>query len=523
MTHLTKQTSVFQLLRNLLLLLFLLTACADSTPEPTPSATVSTAIPTLTPSRTTATPHPDPTPFTEIPIVESELKEGAIYVAPTGDDASPGTLQQPLRTIQAALEQVQPGETIYVRQGVYREAITLAKSGEPGRPITLSAYPAERPLIEGDYQLPTGEPARWNNEIEPPRYFVWGALVRIRASHVRFVGFEVQHSLGRAILISDGETARIQDIELSDCLVHDSRHSLVRIMYADNVTVQGCQFYHASDYATHSRSLDDLNWPAALATIDATNVIFRENIVHESWSSGISPGLDSQNVTIEKNIIYDQMGQQIYVHRSQGVTVRDNLIYHSNQPAFRRFDDPSTCIALNNEEGFDTDATVTDVVIEQNIFVGCKRNIGLWRSEGSGMPIENVRIVNNTLVNATSNKDLANAIGLFVAPGNFQNIRIARNVIVQAQGVLVMAPDDPAVTFRRNAWSAAPAPVAQSNSDSIGNFQLQNPNAPLVPGAVQPEWYMPAATSTTVLNNLGATDFYQPRSWQLPTPKRVTD
>jgi hypothetical protein len=39
------------------------------------------------------------------------------YVATDGDDANPGTIGQPLATIQKAQEFVSPGDTVYVRGG----------------------------------------------------------------------------------------------------------------------------------------------------------------------------------------------------------------------------------------------------------------------------------------------------------------------------------------------------------------------------------------------------------------------
>lgn len=476
------------------------------------------AAPGITPVLATATIPAASSPLPRM-TATPQLVADAIYVAPTGDDANPGTQSQPLRTIQTAVDLAQAGDTVYVRQGVYHEVVTIKNSGAPNQQLTVAAYPGEQPVIDGEYRLPEGEPARWNNVVEPPIYFVWGALVRIRGSYVRFTGFEVKQSLGRAILISNTDTQRNQQVEIDNCIVHDSRNSLIRVMSADYVTVQNCQFFHASDYATHNRTAGELNWPAALATINATHVLFRQNIVHENWSSGISPGVDSRHITIENNIIYNHLGQQIYVHRSQEVTVRNNLIYHTNDPAFQRAGNPSSCIALNNELGFDTAMTVSDVKIEQNIFVGCQRNIGIWRSEGSWLPIQNVEITNNTLVNATSNRADFKGTALFIAPGNVLNIRVERNLIVQNDGELVSVPDNPEIVYQMNGWSRTPPAVVRSATDVIGDPHLQDPNARLVPGQVRPEWYAPTTASLPTLLTLGATQFYQADRTMLPVPK----
>ncbi len=60
-------------------------------------------------------------------------------VAPQGDDQGPGTPQRPWRTIAKAATTLQPGDLCLVAPGTYDERVTIRTSGEPGRPITLSA------------------------------------------------------------------------------------------------------------------------------------------------------------------------------------------------------------------------------------------------------------------------------------------------------------------------------------------------------------------------------------------------
>jgi len=78
-------------------------------------------------------------------------KNGCIYVVtPDGKDASAGTNESPLRTIAAAIEVVEPGDTIVVRGGTYvcSRTIHIDKSGEQGNPIRLVAYPGEVPVLD---------------------------------------------------------------------------------------------------------------------------------------------------------------------------------------------------------------------------------------------------------------------------------------------------------------------------------------------------------------------------------------
>lgn len=60
-----------------------------------------------------------------------------MHVAVTGNDSNPGTAGKPLRTIQAAAQKAQPGDTITVHAGTYRETVIPAASGQPDKPIII--------------------------------------------------------------------------------------------------------------------------------------------------------------------------------------------------------------------------------------------------------------------------------------------------------------------------------------------------------------------------------------------------
>lgn len=61
--------------------------------------------------------------------------------SPTAADTNAGTAAQPLRTIASAAARVNPGDTVLVRAGLYRETVPLRRSGRPTAPITFMADP----------------------------------------------------------------------------------------------------------------------------------------------------------------------------------------------------------------------------------------------------------------------------------------------------------------------------------------------------------------------------------------------
>lgn len=110
-----------------------------------------------------------------------------LVVAPGGDDTAPGTEAQPLATIQRAIDLAQPGTVILVRRGTYAltKNLQILKSGTAAAPITLSAYPRERVLIDGE-PLPH-TPAPVGGSIPNGER---GAL-HMEASHWRIIGLEI--------------------------------------------------------------------------------------------------------------------------------------------------------------------------------------------------------------------------------------------------------------------------------------------------------------------------------------------
>ncbi len=55
-------------------------------------------------------------------------------------DANPGTRERPLKTLAKVCEVATAGDTVYIRQGVYREALVPKHSGARGKPIVFQAY-----------------------------------------------------------------------------------------------------------------------------------------------------------------------------------------------------------------------------------------------------------------------------------------------------------------------------------------------------------------------------------------------
>lgn len=81
--------------------------------------------------------------------MEARLLLSTWYVATSGADSNPGSLRQPFQTIQQAANVAQPGDTVMIRGGTYRETVVPSQSGADGAPITFEPYRGEKVTIDG--------------------------------------------------------------------------------------------------------------------------------------------------------------------------------------------------------------------------------------------------------------------------------------------------------------------------------------------------------------------------------------
>lgn len=91
----------------------------------------------------------------------------AWYVATDGADGAgvKGTLDDPFATISYATTRMKGGDTVYVRGGTYRDAVTDVPSGSEGRPSTICAYQDEEVWLTGGEEVTGWERADGSENI----------------------------------------------------------------------------------------------------------------------------------------------------------------------------------------------------------------------------------------------------------------------------------------------------------------------------------------------------------------------
>ena len=161
----------------------------------------------------------------------------AWFVSPSGSDDAPGSIEQPFATVQRAQKAAEPGDTVFVRGGVYRmteaqiahrrsifaHLTFLDKSGVPGKPILYRAYREERPVFDCSAVKPAGQrvtafhvSGSW---LHLQGLEVTGVQVTIK-THTQSICFESNgsHNVFERLSLHDGQAIGIYHVRGSDNL-----------------------------------------------------------------------------------------------------------------------------------------------------------------------------------------------------------------------------------------------------------------------------------------------------------------
>ncbi|WP_299616117.1 right-handed parallel beta-helix repeat-containing protein [uncultured Tateyamaria sp.] len=169
------------------------------------------------------------------------------YVSPTGTDTNSGTsLDQPLSTIAAAHELVNPGDTIYLRGGTYDLPLdtttTLSKSGTADAPIRLMAYQDEVPILDGSAWTKYDD--RNSNSI----------LITQTGDYWHVEGLEITGGPRNGYLAFSVEGSVFKDLNIH----HNDNTGLQ--LYGDNSNnlILGGEFHHNFDAANNGQDADGI-------------------------------------------------------------------------------------------------------------------------------------------------------------------------------------------------------------------------------------------------------------------------
>ena len=299
------------------------------------------------------------------------------YVAPDGNNSGPGGRHSPWRSIGFALRHANPGDTVYLREGRYNEAVHMPHSGSRGHGmITLRNYPFETAVIDGTgLYVNHGEQGlvtiadrshvriqglhltnfHSDDESVPMGIFVTGAGENIELidNHISAIETRKAGCDGNALGIA--VYGRRSDAPLRDIRIAGNEVSHLKTGCSESMSING----NVTDFEIVGNSVHDNNnigidvigheGMARDPAVDiARNGVIADNIVYNITSAANSAYPDGEmaaggiyvdggyNIVIERNRVFaSDMGIELASEHAgkatRNVLVRNNLIYNNHR------------------------------------------------------------------------------------------------------------------------------------------------------------------------------------------------
>jgi parallel beta-helix repeat protein len=301
---------------------------------------------------------------TAIPLEEMLALQGTTYyVATTGNDANPGTITRPWRTIQKAANTLQAGDAVYVRAGTYRERVLPQNSGGPGQYITYAAYPGETVTLDG-------------SGIAVPEYS--GLFDLSGRSYIKVSGLRVVNSNQFGIL-ADGSSY----IMIEGNYTYNTGTSGIAAWGSDNVIIDG----NKVELACYNGMQE------CISVADTDTFEVRNNEVLDCKKEGIDAKYGSSNGKIYRNHVHHTDHVGIYIDAFDKHTY--NIEVFQNVVHGIVYKDGFTI--ASEQGGLLENVKIYNNVAYDNQFYGI--GISACCPGPSSHPMRNIQIVNNTFYN----------------------------------------------------------------------------------------------------------------------------
>ena len=177
------------------------------------------------------------------------------FVSSVGNDANPGTKGQPFQTLQKAQSVVSPGDTVYIRGGIYQMqesninsytriqayVTLLDKSGTEGKRIHYWAFPDETPIFDFTNVKPAG--------FRVHAFEVTGSWIHIKGLEVIGIQVPVVNSNTQSICFSNAGGSNNIYEQLS---MHDGQGIGFYLVAGSNNLILNCDAYRNYDYTSQA-------------------------------------------------------------------------------------------------------------------------------------------------------------------------------------------------------------------------------------------------------------------------------
>ncbi len=265
------------------------------------------------------------------------------YVATNGnDDDNTGSEASPWLTIQHAVEQLQPGDTVLVKSGTYAGA-RLENSGTAAGYLTLKAAPGATVVINGPGPQNSHQSAlEIENWDTPVSYWVieglevtgaphWGIDIRggedNHAHHIVIRGNHV-HDNGQSATCTGIFAAFTDDVLIENNNTHNnSEHGIYVNNSSDRFVIRNNVSHHNANCGIHLNGDESMGGDGILSDGQVTGNTIYEN--GTGGGSGINMDGVSQSV-VANNVLYNNHASGIAVFQGDGaICSSSNRIVHN--------------------------------------------------------------------------------------------------------------------------------------------------------------------------------------------------
>jgi hypothetical protein len=364
---------------------------------------------------------PTPIPATEEPIGSTPLPgQTEFYVALNGKDSNPGTLELPWATINHAAEVLTSGQTVYVRDGIYKlsRRILVRNSGTELAWITFSAYPGEFAVFDAS-GIDIGNPNTYPHD--------QGTFQIERVCYIRVIGLVVHQSHQAGFMIRDSH-----HVELYNNIT-DTTFSPGIAAWDTNQDSQGTEYIKIiGNTVTNANTWDMLpkgyqreGEPPheAISIAGAQHFEVAYNHLYDSDKEGIDVKEVSKHGKVHHNLIEHMDRQGLYVDAWFGA-IEDIEIY---QNVVRNCRGAGLILSVENGK------SVSDVRIHHNLIFN-NLGTGIFFSRWGDGPRSNIQIFNNTVYhNGYGSPNAGEKYfwitgGLYLFSNNLEDIDIRNNI-----------------------------------------------------------------------------------------------
>jgi hypothetical protein len=371
----------------------------------------------------------------------------AIFVGPAGKDTAAGTEADPFATVNHALAKAVAGDTVFVRDGVYKELVTFPGSGAAGAPITLRAYCGEHPVLDAT-GLGSGasQPAlvsivdrshvvvdgfELRNLTATGSSFAAGIWVRGAVSDVVIRNNEVHHITApnggkdtgaHGIAVYGEKTTPSEDVHLTGNLLHDLVLGPSEALVV-NGNVRKFEVLDNTVHDVNNIAFDFIGFePDVCASCSQADVTDVPNV--NRAREGLVRGNTAFNMTTATNPAYggEKAAACFYVDGGAGIIIERNVAHDCDlgvELASEHYQKATRAVFVRDNFLYDNDVT--------GIATG-GYDPGTGPGGGSA---EQCWIVNNTIVNSSRN-GWADA-GLLLQNRNVGN-HFENNIVVATTG-----------------------------------------------------------------------------------------